>query len=331
MSFVKKALKKAWNFVKDNWKTIALVAAIAFTAGVATVGFAAFSGVSSVGGFFSAVGSTMWAGVAGTAGSLSIGSGATVPAGSALAAQGVTHVGLGAAAGAGGGFGLGAAGKAAALQAAAHTAAMGATEAAAAANATNIIGSQGTGIGVGTGANPANTAMMPGMTADSASVASGEVAKTTVASGEVGKATAAEVIKDTTVKEVASKGLSDAAWKTMGVIAPIAGAGLMAAGQPSEFKNVDYWGTTKGGPIGPGVNALADPTGASADGTFDPGGTGAASTGADPNAMMRSQVDRSYASIAQPLMGSSRAKRGRDGMLEDDWALMDMQGQYRYG
>ena len=57
MSFVKKGLKKVWGFVKKHWLKIVIVAAIVFTAGVASVGFAAFSGVSTVGGFFGAVGS----------------------------------------------------------------------------------------------------------------------------------------------------------------------------------------------------------------------------------------------------------------------------------
>ena len=43
MSFIKKSIKKTWKFVKKNWKTIALVAAIVFTAGVATVGLGAFA------------------------------------------------------------------------------------------------------------------------------------------------------------------------------------------------------------------------------------------------------------------------------------------------
>ncbi|GAF95446.1 unnamed protein product, partial [marine sediment metagenome] len=129
-----------WKFVKKNWKTIALVAAIVFTAGVATVGFGAFAaagfgsgaaaagaaGTASFGSFMGAVGSTMWAGVAGAAGTMGIGSGAAVPVGSAAAQAGITHVGLGAAWGAGAtvapgvSTGWGAAGKAAATQALEH-------------------------------------------------------------------------------------------------------------------------------------------------------------------------------------------------------------------
>jgi hypothetical protein len=75
MSFVKKAVKKvfkvvkkikkkAWSFtkrvVKSDWfKIAAIIALSVFTAGIAAGGFAAFSGVSTVGGFFSAVGTTM--------------------------------------------------------------------------------------------------------------------------------------------------------------------------------------------------------------------------------------------------------------------------------
>lgn len=77
MSFVKKIVKKTVKFVKKHWKKILIAAAIVFTAGIATVGFAAFSGVSTVGGFFSAVGSTMVAGGAAIAGTVGIGSGVT--------------------------------------------------------------------------------------------------------------------------------------------------------------------------------------------------------------------------------------------------------------
>jgi len=130
MSFIKKGIKKTWKFVKKNWKIIALVAAVVFTAGVATVGFGAFTAATAAGtaaggagmgfgGFMGAVGQTMWAGVAGTAGSMGIGSGATVPTTAASVAAGTagTNVGLGAAWGAGGTYGMGKAGSEAALAA----------------------------------------------------------------------------------------------------------------------------------------------------------------------------------------------------------------------
>ena len=110
MSFISKSIKKAWSFTKDHWKEIALVAAIVFTAGVATVGFGAFAaagygtaGGMTFGGFMGAVGTTMWAGVAGAAGSVGLGAGATVPTTAATIASGTagTSVGLGAAWGAG--------------------------------------------------------------------------------------------------------------------------------------------------------------------------------------------------------------------------------------
>ena len=71
MSFVAKAVKKVFKavkkvvkkVVKSKWfKIAAVIALTVFTAGVATAGFAAFAGVSSVGSFFSAVGTTMASG-----------------------------------------------------------------------------------------------------------------------------------------------------------------------------------------------------------------------------------------------------------------------------
>ena len=142
MSFISKGLKKVWKFVKDNWVQIALAAAVVFTAGVATVGFGAFAaqgfGASAAAasataagatggftGFMSAVGSTMWAGVTGAAGSMGIGQGAAAPAFSAAAEAGMTHVGFGAAWGAGANVGgastgWGKAGQTAAKQAVEH-------------------------------------------------------------------------------------------------------------------------------------------------------------------------------------------------------------------
>lgn len=75
MSFVKKAIKKVVKTVKkvvksDIFKYVAIGAAIFFTAGVAAGGFAAFSGVSSIGGFFTAVGQTIATGASAIAGGL---------------------------------------------------------------------------------------------------------------------------------------------------------------------------------------------------------------------------------------------------------------------
>ena len=268
MSFITKGLKKAWKFVKKNWKTIALVAAVAFTAGVATVGFAAFSGVGTIGGFMSAVGQTMWAGVAATAGSMGIGAGATVPTTAATIAAGTagTQVGLGAAWGAGGGFGFGAAGKAAeaaALEAAASapTTTLGFLEKAAAEDALKKAGIE---------------------------LSKKGLEKATV--------------------DVAEKGLSDAAWKAMGVAAPIAGAALTALGQPREYRDVPIWGAEKGAPATEGVNYLAGPDGTSADDyLFDPGETALASQGAptgdmSANTLVKGQSLKASESIVRPLM-----------------------------
>jgi hypothetical protein len=113
MSFVKKAVKKVVGFVKKYWKEILIVAAIVFTAGVATVGFSYFgaaAGQAGFGGFMSAVGSTMVQGVAAIGSAVGIGSGAVVGGaglGGSTALAG-TSVGFGAAAGLGGGAGIGA-------------------------------------------------------------------------------------------------------------------------------------------------------------------------------------------------------------------------------
>lgn len=103
MSFVKKVVRGIVDFVKKYWKEIVIVAAVVFTAGVATIGgWSAFTTVAGEQGFMSAIGSTMWAGVTGTAGSMGIGSGAS---GQAAALTGKTGMGLG------GGLGWGSAGK----------------------------------------------------------------------------------------------------------------------------------------------------------------------------------------------------------------------------
>ena len=125
MSFIKKAVKKVFKVVKkivkkvvkSKWFKIAAIAALTFfTAGVATVGFAAFSGVTTIGGFFGAVGSTMASGFTGIVGGLKAGlglgqsgaiAGSTAPvipgAAAGIGVQG-TGMGIGveAAAGAGG-------------------------------------------------------------------------------------------------------------------------------------------------------------------------------------------------------------------------------------
>lgn len=131
MSFVKKAVKKVVNFVKKHWKTIVFVAAVVFTAGVATVGFSAFAGASGFGSFMGAVGKTMVAGVQGIGAAFGIGSGAT--------AAGGAKVGLGAAWGAGGGTGW-ATGSAAAKIAASQAAAKASTLAPVAVTGTKIAG-----------------------------------------------------------------------------------------------------------------------------------------------------------------------------------------------
>jgi hypothetical protein len=100
MSAIKKGIKKAFKWVRKNWKYIVIAAAIVFTAGIATVGVAGFSSAAAaagggVGGFLSAAGSTMVAGVASIGGTLGIGQGANL---AAFGGSGYATLGTGAAA-----------------------------------------------------------------------------------------------------------------------------------------------------------------------------------------------------------------------------------------
>ena len=114
MSFLKKAARKIVDFIKEYWVEIAVVALVVFTAGVATIGgWGAFTTVANTQGFMSAIGSTMWAGVTGTAGSMGIGTGAK---GAAAAQMSVSGGGLGA------GLGWGTAGKGLGITAAEYSA-----------------------------------------------------------------------------------------------------------------------------------------------------------------------------------------------------------------
>jgi hypothetical protein len=250
MSFIKKGLQKAWDFVKKYWVQIVMVAAIVFTAGIATVGVAGFSaamaaGGGGVGGFFTAVGSTMWAGVTATAGTIGIGQGAAVGAGTNFAAAGIaggaSHVGLGAAMGAGGGYGLGAAGKAAAAQAAAAKAGV-------AVEASSAIGVEGTGINVGAQETSRNMAAELG----NAGLKEGAT--------EVSKAGVRNMAADLGAKTAATEGMSTAQammWSTA-----LSSGGSMLSGwaqgkamedQMKAQNPLAYWGvaTKKGGRTGP--------------------------------------------------------------------------------
>jgi hypothetical protein len=100
VSVVKKAVKAVGRFVKKYWKQIVIAAAIVFTAGIATVGVAGFSSAAAaagggVGGFLSAAGSTMVAGVASIGGTLGIGQGASL---AGFGGTGYATLGTGAAA-----------------------------------------------------------------------------------------------------------------------------------------------------------------------------------------------------------------------------------------
>lgn len=95
MSFVKKAAKKVFKavkkVVKKVWKPVLIGSAILFTAGVATVGFGAFSAAGGLSGFLGSVGTTMAAGGQALLGTVGLGSGlSTGIAGATGAVPGTT-------------------------------------------------------------------------------------------------------------------------------------------------------------------------------------------------------------------------------------------------
>lgn len=169
MSALKKAVKKVGRFVRRNWKSIAIAAAVVFTSGLATVGtagFAAAGGGSGFGATLGAIGKTMVAGVQAIGGSLGIGQGASL---GGFGGSGYATLGTGAAA-----QSLGLAGSNAAMTAG-RVAQMGATApgqagygvlmnsanpaAAATTGGAQIAGGMGgsLGVGVGSGAGGAAT------------------------------------------------------------------------------------------------------------------------------------------------------------------------------
>lgn len=169
MSAIKKVVKKATRFVRRNWKSIAIAAAVVFTSGLATVGtagFAAAGGGSGFGATLGAIGKTMVAGVQAIGGSLGIGQGASL---GGFGGSGYATLGTGAAA-----QSLGLAGSNAAMTAG-RVAQMGATApgqagygvlmnsanpaAAATTGGAQIAGGMGgsLGVGVGSGAGGAAT------------------------------------------------------------------------------------------------------------------------------------------------------------------------------
>lgn len=169
MSAIKKAVKKVGRFVRRNWKSIAIAAAVVFTSGIATVGTAGFTMAGAGKGFgatLGAIGKTMVAGVQAIGGSLGIGQGASL---GGFGGSGYATLGTGAAA-----QSLGLAGSNAAMTAG-RVAQMGATApgqagygvlmnsanpaAAATTGGAQIAGGMGgsLGVGVGSGAGGAAT------------------------------------------------------------------------------------------------------------------------------------------------------------------------------
>lgn len=78
MSAIKKAVKSVGKFLRKNWRKIALVAAVVFTAGLAAAGTGAFSTVMGSKGLLTAIGSTLKTGVVAIGGTLGIGGGVGV-------------------------------------------------------------------------------------------------------------------------------------------------------------------------------------------------------------------------------------------------------------
>lgn len=89
---VKRGVKKVANTVKKHWRPIVAVGATLMTGGLATIGISGFQAAAAANGFWSTVGSTMWAGATGMAGSLGVGSGAS---GAAATAAGMVDATLG--------------------------------------------------------------------------------------------------------------------------------------------------------------------------------------------------------------------------------------------
>jgi hypothetical protein len=162
VSAVKKLAKGLGRFVKRYWKQILIAAAIVFTAGVATVGVAGFSSAAAaagggVGGFLSAAGSTMVAGVASIGGTLGIGSGVTAATAGGAFAGAPALAGL--SAGAGLTLGTGAAAQGLGFAAKGGAAAAGT---AGKAGGITIGGGASAGIGAGAGTGAAGAASAAG-------------------------------------------------------------------------------------------------------------------------------------------------------------------------
>ena len=92
---VKKVFKAVKKVVKKIWKPLLIATAVAFTGGLAAGGFAAFQGVSSVGGFLGAVGSTTMAGVGAIGGTLGLGTNVGTFTGGASGVFGATATSAG--------------------------------------------------------------------------------------------------------------------------------------------------------------------------------------------------------------------------------------------
>jgi hypothetical protein len=86
MSFVKKAVKKVGRFVKKHWKKIAIAAAIVFTAGAATMGFAGMQAAFATKGIIGGLGAVMKGGALAIGKTIGIGKGAAAGAATPSAA-----------------------------------------------------------------------------------------------------------------------------------------------------------------------------------------------------------------------------------------------------
>lgn len=90
MSAISKGIKKIGDWVGDNWQKIAMAALVVFSAGIATVGIGAYSSAVGAQGFWSATGSTMWAGATSVAGTFGVGGGASGSVAAGAGMEGAT-------------------------------------------------------------------------------------------------------------------------------------------------------------------------------------------------------------------------------------------------
>ncbi|KAF1009001.1 MAG: hypothetical protein GAK28_00633 [Luteibacter sp.] len=304
-NFVKKDFKRATGFVKKYWKQILIVAAIVFTAGIATVGIAGFSSAMATAGggfagFMSAAGSTMVAGAAAIGGSVGIGSGVTAStAGGAFASAPVM---AGVSSGAGLTLGTGAAAQSLGAAASTYAPAAASAGGAAAGGAAGGAGTFNALTGAGTYTSAGSTAANAGYLANAG--ATGSLAGTTASAagtgGAIGASTGATTgasLAGGTATTASQPGLMSTMLNSK-LATPLISAGIqgisgymqgkqqqeLADDQWDREKPMSYWG----------VGARGD----------DNGG-GAVASPFDPNTTLTGQPATSPDQGTQPIRGAN--------------------------